>query len=940
LERFASDGTPDLSFAPDIQTPEAVTVDQGSDNVIVVGRADGAGPAHPNDPPFPIRLYTLHGDQIIDELDFPADTQGATVPGLGVGGIANGHLYATTLSGLFGNVPTAVYALRPFKVPDLQLSVGAVTSFTVQLTGSANPLEQESTYHYEYSREGGPVQSTETLPLGEGSTPVPLSTELTELIANSEYEVRLVATVVSTGVTVSSPAQHFTTPPAAPRVITGDAIDRMNTSVTLLGRINPYGEQTHYRFEYGTTDAYGQQQPVDHDDVAGGGRDSEWAKAYLTNLEPGTEYHYRLVAESAKGRSVGVDRTFITLGPPDRYYEQVTPVEKGGSEANGFRGFYATPDGEGLMYQWKTAPQNGPAGPAQPHGVAWRGADGWSALSLEPVQAAGTPVFANTALSFTLDISEDGTKALAVSLKGLAPGATDGNTNLYLIDTHTGAYTTMASFPGTEVFNGIIGLGVDPVVSGTPNFSQVLLRPSYNELIEGAPFGALYEWNEGQLSVASIAPDGTPLGSVEYTPAENNHPDPHPISTDGSKVFFTTQEGGQTAYVRIDRQETVRIGGRFIAASTDGHYAFVTGVELTPDSEPEKVSLYRFNTETRNLILLTAVGTVGETEAILQVADNGSSVFFNSPYSLAPGAPPVNQGRSNLYVWHDSEVRLIGTETNGAFPANPGSGFMASPNGRYFAFGSYAPLTGFDNSSKFACVEFNNGDPGSPQAGGVACPEVFRYDVDTGKLQCASCPRDGARTNGRARIVAAREGSYPLNRAMLDNGMVVFDTTQELSSRDVNSTKDVYTFDGSEQVLISAGVDGASSQFDDASADGRDIFFTTQDRLVGQDTDSLADIYDARIGGGIAGQNPPPPRPECIRDDCKATPNQGPELPFGGSEALNGPENVHESNARKGCAKGSYARKVKGKTRCVKQAKKKQTKKHRKQAKSNRRQGR
>ncbi len=40
--------------------------------------------------------------------------------------------------------------------------------------------------------------------------------------------------------------------------------------------------------------------------------------------------------------------------------------------------------------------------------------------------------------------------------------------------------------------------------------------------------------------------------------------------------------------------------------------------------------------------------------------------------------------------------------------------------------------------------------------------------------------------------------------------------------------------------------------FDGMSADGSRVFFTTRDKLVGEDTDSMADIYEAAIGGSSA----------------------------------------------------------------------------------------
>jgi hypothetical protein len=57
---------------------------------------------------------------------------------------------------------------------------------------------------------------------------------------------------------------------------------------------------------------------------------------------------------------------------------------------------------------------------------------------------------------------------------------------------------------------------------------------------------------------------------------------------------------------------------------------------------------------------------------------------------------------------------------------------------------------------------------------------------------------------------------------------------------------------------------------------GADIFFTTADRLVPQDTDTQQDIYDARIGGGFP---PPPVRTPCQEEACQgpsaATPSFG-----------------------------------------------------------------
>ncbi|HET9593306.1 MAG TPA: hypothetical protein VFP17_10355, partial [Solirubrobacterales bacterium] len=155
--------------------------------------------------------------------------------------------------------------------------------------------------------------------------------------------------------------------------------------------------------------------------------------------------------------------------------------------------------------------------------------------------------------------------------------------------------------------------------------------------------------------------------------------------------------------------------------------------------------------------------------------------------------------------------------------------------------------------------------------------------------------------------------------AVDDSGTVYFDTAGRLVAADVNGLQDVYSYHDGQATLISPGNAPYTAYIADVSPDGRNVFFTTGQKLVGRDNDEEIDVYDARVDGGLPAQSPPPPQ-ECLRDDCKATPNAGPELPFGGSEALSGPENVKPVTQKK-CGKGKRAKKVKGKVRCVKKHK-------------------
>ena len=96
---------------------------------------------------------------------------------------------------------------------------------------------------------------------------------------------------------------------AVPTVVTGAATSLAPTQAVLNGTVNPRGLQTSSRFVYGSTDQYGSETPSAG---AGSAQTEGPVRATLTNLVPGTTYHYRLVAENDAGTSRGDDRQFKT----------------------------------------------------------------------------------------------------------------------------------------------------------------------------------------------------------------------------------------------------------------------------------------------------------------------------------------------------------------------------------------------------------------------------------------------------------------------------------------------------------------------------------------------------------------------------------------------------------------------------------------------------
>ena len=59
------------------------------------------------------------------------------------------------------------------------------------------------------------------------------------------------------------------------------------------------------------------------------------------------------------------------------------------------------------------------------------------------------------------------------------------------------------------------------------------------------------------------------------------------------------------------------------------------------------------------------------------------------------------------------------------------------------------------------------------------------------------------------------------------------------------------------------------------------------------DEDEAADVYDARVGGGLASQNPPPPAPPCTGDACRGE-SSSPDLAAPASAGFVGKGNVSQ----------------------------------------------
>ena len=100
-----------------------------------------------------------------------------------------------------------------------------------------------------------------------------------------------------------------------PSTTSESAIEITETKATLRGSVNPNGLATSYRFEYGPSTAYGSSVPVPEEAIGSGTANVKVAQP-VSGLEPGTTYHYRVVATNAEGIAYGKDLTFAAKPDP------------------------------------------------------------------------------------------------------------------------------------------------------------------------------------------------------------------------------------------------------------------------------------------------------------------------------------------------------------------------------------------------------------------------------------------------------------------------------------------------------------------------------------------------------------------------------------------------------------------------------------------------
>jgi hypothetical protein len=574
----------------------------------------------------------------------------------------------------------------------------------------------------------------------------------------------------------------------------------------------------------------------------------------------------RMAAGWAAGVVLALGCAAAPAGAAERGFELVTPpgdelypTVLNGADASGDNVYFSVADAN-------------PLGTREDGGgldiyAATRGASSWASSWISPFCPGARSVADFGSCDNTYSTSDAasffagyGGKALFVT--GMPTG---GNDTTVAPDVFLGQpdFVTLLSADPSRAALGINGGGAS--IASSVDLTSVVF-PTQQQLLAADTDGAtdLYANIDGTLRLLTVdntgalaaCPNVTCNGATSgFGAPANGNPQlgpalkGNPISADEKRIFFTTQkqvaagvdvDGVADLYVHDETTDTRRLlSGTTTAvptfewAAVDGSRVFLTTTEkLDPVADPDSVTdVYAVDAATGTPTLVSQGTTTATQMRFIVASDDGSHAWFASSDAL-DGAPLGPAPK--LYEWNQGTIDYVGTLATGeplvssTFRTRP---VRATASGNALFFSTNAPLLPAQDTNAVA--------------------DVYRWSG--GQLTLLT-PRP-ANANNAAATLGGSGAIGIMGRAITSDGNSAFLTTGEsFAAEDTDGGRlDVYEAGPGGLSLVSpVGDAAADAVYGESSADGRDVFFSTHESIVGWDTDDGAqDIYDARLGGGF-----------------------------------------------------------------------------------------
>jgi hypothetical protein len=425
-----------------------------------------------------------------------------------------------------------------------------------------------------------------------------------------------------------------------------------------------------------------------------------------------------------------------------------------------------------------------------------------------------------------LAASADGSHVFFRTAEKMVASDTDGAQDIY--ERSNGTTTLISTGPNGG--NGSYNVVFDRI---TPDGSSVFFD-TFESLVSGDTDSSrdIYQRSGGTTTEISVGPiGGNGSGDAFF----------NGMSTDGSKVFFNTdeplvstdidamrdiyqREGSTTTHLSIGPA-----GGNgnldfdydafFAGASADGSKVWIkTDETLTFDDADTFDDVYQVSGGGITRISAGPGGGNGDFGAYFDGASqDGSHVFIDT---MEPLVAADTDGAYDIYDVSGGQTTLISTGPNGGNGSFFAAFRGATPDGSHVFFETYEPLTPGDTDT--------NQDV---------------YDRSGGTTTLVSTGPAG----GNGDVPALFQGSSS------DGSRVFFGTAESLVATDIDGMPDTYERFAGDTTLISTGLAdlnaGLPVVYDGASADGARVFFETAESLVPTDTDTVQDVYSSSPAG-------------------------------------------------------------------------------------------
>jgi uncharacterized repeat protein (TIGR03803 family) len=581
---------------------------------------------------------------------------------------------------------------------------------TATLNGTANSNGLTGTSWFEWGTTNAYGNSTTPVALSASTSNVPVSFSLTGLTQATTYYFR---TAVQSAVgTVYGGETTFTT--GTPLVVrTGSATAAAQTGLLCDGYVNAGGVSTDWWFEYGTDTNYGEQttpQTIS-------GSTTQLVRLTLNSLTPGTEYHFRLVAQNVTTTGYGDDQTINTLElAPNAVVEPAFAFTGTGTAPQA--PLTLAPDGT----IWGTTSTGGTFN----RGTAFKLSTGGTMSTLANFYGNSNSSDSGNGPNGNLTRAGDG------NFYGTTN--TGGTSNLGTIFrmTPAGEVTTLVSFTGTT---GAY-LGSNPINGLTLGNDGALYGVAQN-----SNSGYLFKITTGGVYTQLVAFTGTTGANLGANPRGNLV-----LGSDGN--FYGTTAAGGTGGTGLGTVFKMTPAG---VLTTLVNFTGTTGLAL--GATPTSGLVQHAN---GNFYGMTSAGGTGNLGTIFEITPGGvltTLVNFTGGSGLWLGSAP----KGTLTLGPDG--LLYGTTTTGGTLGGFGTIFKVSTTGTLTTMVQFSGTTGttLGSSPNGGLVLHPSGDYfGTTSAGGAhSSGTIFKMSGDgtlTTLLSCTPFPALGKlmqHTNGK-----------------------------------------------------------------------------------------------------------------------------------------------------------------------------------------------